>query len=180
VLEVLARRRVTLGFVAGLLVLVLARPTARSMAAGTLIAALGEALRLWAAGHLNKSQEITSSGPYRWFAHPLYVGTCVMGVGLAIASASIAAAALIAVYLGSTISAAVLREEAFLGQRFGDGYARYRSGASRPRAGEAAKRFSAARAIANHEPRTVAGLAGAILLLLLKATYNGTFWREGG
>ena len=29
------------------------------------VAALGEALRIWAAGHLNKSREVTSSGPYR-------------------------------------------------------------------------------------------------------------------
>jgi isoprenylcysteine carboxyl methyltransferase (ICMT) family protein YpbQ len=178
--EALARRRVTLGFVSGVLVLLLAQPTARSVAAGALVACLGEALRIWAAGHLNKSQEITSSGPYRWLAHPLYAGTSLMGVGLALASASVAAALLIAVYLGTTLTAAVMREEAFLGQRFGEGYARYQAGGSHAGARARSKRFSVSRAIANHEPRTMLGLAGAILLLLLKATYNGTFWREGG
>ena len=30
----------------------------------------------------NKAREVTSSGPYRWFAHPLYVGSSIMGAGL--------------------------------------------------------------------------------------------------
>ena len=34
-------------------------------------------------------------------------------------------------------------------------------------------------AIANREQRALAGLAIAVLLLLLKATYNGLFWRMG-
>jgi hypothetical protein len=37
-----------------------------------------------------------------------------------------------------------------------------------------------ARAIANHEHRAAIGLAVAVLLLLLKATYNGMFWRQPG
>src|SRR6185295_17972934 len=52
----LARMRVTLGFLAGGFVLALAHPTARSLAAGLSIAALGEALRIWASGHLNKAR----------------------------------------------------------------------------------------------------------------------------
>src|SRR5206468_3622799 len=91
----LARLRVPLGFVCGVVVLWLAQPTRESLVYGSGIAAIGEALRVWAAGHLNKSQEVTSSGPYRWTAHPLYVGSSVLGVGLAIASAILAAALLI-------------------------------------------------------------------------------------
>ncbi len=65
------------------------RPRRRSPP-GRRCAIAGEALRIWAAGHLNKSREVTSSGPYRWFAHPLYVGSSIMGVGLAVASGSVA------------------------------------------------------------------------------------------
>src|SRR5437764_1007666 len=53
--EALARKRVPLGFLAGIVVLLLAQPTARSISIGLLIACVGEALRVWAAGHLNKS-----------------------------------------------------------------------------------------------------------------------------
>ena len=77
----LARFRTRLGLVVGAAAFWLARPTLDTVAAGALIAALGEALRIWAAGHLHKSREVTSSGPYRWLGHPLYVGSSIMGVG---------------------------------------------------------------------------------------------------
>ena len=165
-----------LGFAFGLGVLYLAEPTRTSLALGTAIAAVGEAFRIWAAGHLNKSREVTSSGPYRWFAHPLYVGSSVMGAGLAVAGSSAAVAVLIALYLGVTLAAAIRTEEVYLRRRFGDEYDRYR------RAGVVAegRRFSVAQAVANREYRAVIGLALAVLLLLLKATYNGTFWRAAG
>ena len=81
VVATLARFRVALGFVFGVLVLILARPNRESLTIGMSIAACGEAIRVWAAGHLRKSREVTVSGPYRWVAHPLYVGSAVMGVG---------------------------------------------------------------------------------------------------
>ena len=177
-IKVLARWRVALGFVSGVLVFVLARPTVRSLVAGTLVALLGEALRVWAAGHLNKSREVTSSGPYRWFAHPLYVGSSIMGAGLAIASSSLAAAVAIALYLGTTLTAAIRSEEQFLRSAFGGEYDRYRRREAN-RSGDE-RRFSMTRVLANHEHRAALGLAVAVLLLLLKATYNGMFWRQPG
>ena len=183
IVATLARFRVALGFVSGVLVLVLAQPTGRSLAAGMSIAALGEAIRIWAAGHLRKSREVTVSGPYRWVAHPLYVGSAVMGAGLAIASARVPVAVLIAAYLAATLTAAIKSEEAFLRRTFGDQYELYRSGvAAKRRERRAASRrsFSLDQAIANREYRAVAGLGIAILLLIWKATYNGLFWRAAG
>ena len=81
----LARLRVALGWVFGLLVIVLANPSRRSLLVGMSVAVVGEAIRVWAAGHLNKAREVTSSGPYRFVGHPLYLGSSVMGFGLAIA-----------------------------------------------------------------------------------------------
>ena len=175
-MRLLARWRVSLGFLCAVLVLWLAQPTRESIVAGTIVAAVGEALRIWAAGHLTKSREVTMSGPYRWTAHPLYLGSTVMGAGLAVASASPVVAFLIAIYLAGTIGAAIRSEEAFLRARFGDGYDRYRRGdASRA----SSRRFSLALARSNREYRAFMGLVGAVLLLLLKATYNGVFWRAG-
>jgi protein-S-isoprenylcysteine O-methyltransferase Ste14 len=165
----LARLRVPLGFAGAVAALWFAAPTRTTLAAGTLVALAGEAVRVWAAGHLNKSREVTASGPYRFVAHPLYVGSSIMGAGLAIAANSILVAALVALYLATTITAAVRSEEAFLRARFGDGYDRYRRGAA-----DGARRFSIAQAIANREYRAVGGLVAAVLLLLWKATYNGT------
>ena len=117
--DALARRRVTLGFAVAALVLWLAEPTVLTIGVGAAIAGAGEALRIWAAGHLSKAREVTSSGPYRWFAHPLYVGSSILGAGIAIAANSIAAALIVAAYLAATIRAAVRSEEAFLRDRFG-------------------------------------------------------------
>jgi hypothetical protein len=147
---------------------------------GSLVAITGESLRLWAAGHLNKSREVTTSGPYRWIGHPLYAGSLIMGAGLAIAAHSVVVAAIIAAYLATTITAAVRSEEAFLREKFGDQYDRYRrSGADALGSAPSVRRFSLQQAMANHEQRAIAGLAGAVLLLVLKATYNGLFWRTG-
>jgi hypothetical protein len=173
----LARLRVPLGFLFALLVLWQAQPTGQTLFRGGLVAIAGEALRIWAAGHLNKSREVTTSGPYRWIRHPLYAGSSIMGAGLAIASNSPVVAALIALYLLTTITAAIRSEEAFLREKFGDQYERYRRGSAGP--GTAARRFSLGQAIANREYRAVIGLAVAVLLLVLKATYNGLFWRTG-
>ena len=182
--QALARRRVALGFVFGAIVLGIAEPTAMSLTVGLSIAACGEAIRFWAAGHLNKSREVTTSGPYRWCAHPLYVGSSVMGVGLAVASANVVVAVLIAAYLTVTLTAAIRTEEAFLRRTFGEGYERYkrgdepdadaRDGAS-PRARGHGRPYSFAQVRANREYRAVIGFGVAILLLVLKATYNRTF-----
>jgi Phospholipid methyltransferase len=174
--EALARRRVTLGFAFGAVALWLAQPTSRTLLVGLVVAAFGEAVRLWAAGHLNKAREVTTSVPYRWVAHPLYFGSALIGAGLAVASNSFVVAVLVAVYLTTTIAAAIRTEEAFLRRTFGDEYQRYRSGGdSPPRA-----RFSVTRVVDNREYRAVAGLVLVALLLAWKATYNGSFWRAGG
>ena len=191
--QLLARFRVALGWVFAPLVLIAAEPTAGSIAVGMSIAAIGEALRVWAAGHLNKSREVTSSGPYRWFAHPLYVGSSVMGAGLGIASYSLIVMGLIAVYLFLTLRAAIASEEAYLRRTFGDQYDLYRSGRDAARAdgrkrtvrafstgGQGPPEWKLSRAIANREHRAVIGLLVAVLLLVWKATYNGAFWRAAG
>ena len=181
--QTLARRRVPLGFVCAVLVLWFAEPTGPSLVRGGLVAIAGEALRIWAAGHLNKSREVTSSGPYRWFAHPLYVGSSIMGVGLAIAAGSLFVTLVIAIYLGTVMTAAIRREEAFLREKFGERYDRYRRGggvvATNASGDASGRRFSLRQAMANHEHRAIAGLAFAVLLLVLKATYNESFWRAG-
>ena len=107
----LARLRVALGWVFGVLVIILANPTARTITVGMSVALVGELIRIWAAGHLNKAREITSSGPYRYVGHPLYLGSSIMGLGLAIACRSVLVAMLIAVYLSTTITAAIKSEE---------------------------------------------------------------------
>ena len=160
-----ARYRVRLGFPSAAVALWLADPGPRSLAAGAVVACAGEALRIWAAGHLEKGREVTASGPYRLTRHPLYLGSAIIGAGFAIASASVSAAVLVLGYLVVTLTAAMYGEEAHLTEKFGDAYPQYREG----RAPAAPRRFSLARAVANREHRAVAGLAVVLALLWWKA-----------
>jgi len=164
VLHWIARRRVTLGFVCGAVAAWLARPTYRSMMVGLAVAGVGEALRIWAAGHLEKGREVTMTGPYRFTRHPLYLGSTIMGLGLAIAAHSVSVAVLVLGYLGITLAAAISREEEHLTEKFGGAYPAYRDGLAR---GEA-RRFSVRRAARNREYRALIGLFVAFALLALR------------
>ena len=162
--ETLARRRVALGWIAVVATIVLARPTWMTWRIGLAIAAAGEIVRVWAAGHLEKSREVTRSGPYRWTRHPLYVGSSIMALGIVIAARSGVVAILAALYMSSTLTAAIRTEEAFLSRAFGDTYDRYRDSRAEPMR----RHFSFARAMRNREYRAMAGLAAGFALLALK------------
>jgi protein-S-isoprenylcysteine O-methyltransferase Ste14 len=165
VLQWIARRRVTIGFVSGAAALGLARPTSGGLAAGAVIAVVGEAVRIWAAGHLEKGREVTTTGPYALTRHPLYLGSALIGLGLAIACGSIVVAALVIAYLAITLTAAIRTEEAHLTEKFGAVYPAYREGI----AAGGRRRFSPARAMRNREYRAVIGLAIALAVLLWKS-----------
>ena len=167
----IARFRVTIGFIAGVVVLWLAEPTWWTLGVGGFVAVMGEAVRIWAAGHLEKGREVTTSGPYAFSRHPLYVGSSLIGVGLAIASASAIVAVLVLAYLAVTLTAAIRTEEAHLTEKFGAAYPDYRAG----RAPGESREFSFARARRNREYRAVAGLLVAFALLALKTFYYGIF-----
>jgi protein-S-isoprenylcysteine O-methyltransferase Ste14 len=164
ILRRIARLRVTIGFVAGAAVLWLAEPTWRTLAIGGLVALAGEAVRVWAAGHLEKGREVTTSGPYAFTRHPLYVGSSIIGVGLAIASASAIVAVMILAYLAITLTAAIRTEEAHLTEKFGAAYPDYRAGRV---AGES-RQFTLARAMRNREYRAMLGLVIAMAMLAVK------------
>lgn len=163
-----ARLRVPLGFFAAVAVIWLSKPTPRSLAMGALVAAIGEALRIWAAGHLDKGREVTQSGPYGMIRHPLYAGSAIIAAGLAIASARGVAASLIAAYVAIAIGSAIRHEEASMRAAFGDAYDAYAE--SRTRMVE--RPFSFARAMTiNKEYKAVAGLAAVAAILAAKAAW---------
>jgi len=166
--DVLRRRRVFLGFLVAGVVLWLAQPTLRSLLAGSAISALGEALRIWAAGHVEKSREVTRSGPYGLTRHPLYLGSSVIGLGIAVASASWTVGGLVLVYLGSTLPAAMRAEESHLRDKFGSEYAAYTARQAPPMR----RAFSPSRALANREHHAVLGLLLAWAVLALKASLS--------
>jgi protein-S-isoprenylcysteine O-methyltransferase Ste14 len=155
---------VPLGFVVAVVVLIAADPTWASWSTGLAVALCGEAIRIWAAGHLEKSREITRSGPYRWTRHPLYVGSGVIALGVVIAARHPVVTIVTLVYMAATLAAAIRTEEAFLSGAFGDIYNRYRASTAQPME----RRFSLTRAVRNREPRAAAGLLAGFALLAIK------------
>jgi protein-S-isoprenylcysteine O-methyltransferase Ste14 len=106
------------GFVLAIVYLWLAKPEVRSLAFGTLFIITGLVIRGVASGHLQKNEQLATTGPYAFTRNPLYLGSLVMAVGFAIAAKSlwivlILATAFIAIYLP-----VIRAEESYLTQRF--------------------------------------------------------------
>jgi protein-S-isoprenylcysteine O-methyltransferase Ste14 len=158
---------VPVGFACAGVAFFLARPTPLSLVVGMSVAAIGELIRVWAAGHIDKGREITRSGPYRHMRHPLYAGSAIMGVGFMIAARSLPAAFVVSVYLVAALVATARAEEAALDARFAGEYSAYREGRASPRD----RPFSLARAVANREYRAVIGLIVGCGLLYLRSRF---------
>ena len=160
----IARMRVTVGFVVALFAFWFAQPNINSLVIGACVAAIGELLRVWAAGHLRKGTEVTCSGPYRFFRHPLYVGSFIVGLGFAVAASDFFSGALVIFYLITTLLVAVFLEEATLKEDFGTEYQLYIRGKVEP----TKRRFSFSQGKKNGEYKTVIGFIFAMGILGFK------------
>lgn len=168
-IKLLARFRVFLGFVLAAIVLWLATPSPQSLMFGAAIAVIGESIRVWAAGHLEKSKEVTMSGPYRYTRHPLYLGSSLIGIGIAVVANHLIVAAIVVAYLALTLTAAMRSEEAHLREKFGDAYDAY----AEKRAARVERAFSWQRAVHNREHHAIAGLLAGLMILAGKVILAG-------
>jgi protein-S-isoprenylcysteine O-methyltransferase Ste14 len=166
----LSRLRVPLGYLMGALVILLAQPRAATVAAGMALALIGEAIRIWASGHIEKTERLATGGPYAFTRNPLYVGSALLALGVAVASASVLVVIAVAAYFAILYPPVIREESAFLAARFPDVYAAWardvpaflpRLGPGGPRASQ----FDWARVRKNREWRTAAALPVVAALL---------------
>jgi protein-S-isoprenylcysteine O-methyltransferase Ste14 len=117
--ERVARRiRVPLGFAFVAVYLVLARPLVPTLLVGCCFIILGLTIRGVASGHLQKNEELATSGPYAHTRNPLYLGSLAIAIGFALAARNLYIAVLL-VILFFTIYLPVIRsEEEFLAAKF--------------------------------------------------------------
>jgi hypothetical protein len=54
-----------------------------------LVSVIGLAIRAWASGYLKKNEELTVAGPYAYTRNPLYLGTFLLGTGVAISGGTL-------------------------------------------------------------------------------------------
>jgi protein-S-isoprenylcysteine O-methyltransferase Ste14 len=115
----IARRvRVPLGFAFTALYLWLAKPTAASLLVGSMLIIPGLAIRALASGHVQKNEQLTTTGPYAYTRNPLYLGSLILAVGFALSARNWwIGAGLVLIFLA--IYLPVIRgEEAFLKEHF--------------------------------------------------------------
>jgi len=109
-----AKLRVPFGFAMAAAFVWLSAPDATSLLAGLPVAFAGLVLRAWAAGHLEKNQDLAQSGPYAHVRNPLYLGTLTVAAGFVIASRRWELAALFAAVFGLVYLPVVELEEQHL------------------------------------------------------------------
>jgi protein-S-isoprenylcysteine O-methyltransferase Ste14 len=76
-------RRIPL-FIGALLLVIFAKPNLSGMIVGIILILLGEGVRIWAAGHLQKNETLTVTGPYAYVKNPLYIGSIFITTGFCI------------------------------------------------------------------------------------------------
>jgi protein-S-isoprenylcysteine O-methyltransferase Ste14 len=121
----LVRRRTSFFCLVPLLLLIPSRPTATTFGIGVMLALLGQAVRLWAAGTIHKSREVTTGGPYAYVRHPLYLGTFFITLGYGFMSGLWWSFALLLPLYFILHGAAVASEERKLCGLFGGAYREY-------------------------------------------------------
>lgn len=89
--------------------------------------AYGEMFRFWATAHIGgrKSQAVVESGPYAWTRNPLYVGSLLCVMGIALLAASVVALMIGVGALAFIYGVTIRHEEAFLLRTLGEPYAAY-------------------------------------------------------
>lgn len=164
-----SRYRVAAGWAVGLLVLALARPTPLSLLLGLPLALAGEAIRVWASGHIEKTKWLATGGPYAHSRNPLYVGSLLIALGVAVACASPWVVLAVTLYFAAFYPSVMHEEAAFLVKKFPE-YGEWAAGVPLfvPRltpGGPRSSRFEWSRVRVNREWRTAAALPLVAVLL---------------
>jgi protein-S-isoprenylcysteine O-methyltransferase Ste14 len=102
-----------------------ARPTPLLLGVGAPLAVAGLLLRAWAAGVIQKERDLATGGPYAHTRNPLYLGSLLLGTGIAIAGGQWIWPALFLAFFAAVYIPTMVSEHELLKQLFGDRYLAY-------------------------------------------------------
>jgi protein-S-isoprenylcysteine O-methyltransferase Ste14 len=124
----IGHNRTFISLVLALAVLLMSRPTPVSVSWGFPLILVGELIRTWAAGCINKEyEELTTWGPYAITRNPLYIGNFLLGLGFVIMGNVAFMILLFAVLFFMIYRATIFDEEQTLLSVFGDSFRRYQA-----------------------------------------------------
>jgi protein-S-isoprenylcysteine O-methyltransferase Ste14 len=86
---------------------------------------IGLAIRSWAAGVINKTKVLATTGPYRLCRHPLYLGSLMMMFGFCVLVGSLVDACVVFGPVLSIYLLTIQREERRLAARYGAAWTSY-------------------------------------------------------
>ncbi len=115
-----------IGFLFITLFFLMSAPTYTSFLIGIIVAALGESIRVWAAGYIHKRSILTTAGPYAHTRNPLYFGSFLIGCGLSIVSNNVYLFSVFLWAYATIYTKTMEREEDFLLKEFGKDFEGYK------------------------------------------------------
>lgn len=121
-LEVFIKYRSFVGIVGLMAMLFLAEPDAMSITTGFFFIVVGMFFRGWAAGYIDKDEELATDGPYELTRNPLYFGNFILGVGIAVACNNLYSYLIFLVYYLSFFPFLMMIEHKRLKKKFGEKY----------------------------------------------------------
>jgi protein-S-isoprenylcysteine O-methyltransferase Ste14 len=141
------------------------------------IIAAGVFMRSWAAGYLYKDKTMAAGGPYLLVRHPLYLGSCLLSLGLIVALHHWVVTALLGTVTALQYWHTIRHEEQNLLKRFGEPYARFcrETGPLWPRVAalrnfarsRKSQRFSFDQYLANREYECLLGVLAVLVILFI-------------
>ena len=173
------KMRVILAWCAIPLLLHYSNMTARSFQWGAVLMVIGEMIRFWALGFMEKKgQKLAMSGPYAFVRNPLYVGNFFLGLGIAVLVWNWIIMVLFLIGFLGIYSGTIRGEEKHLLEKFGKTFEDYCKNVPSlfprfsPYDAPGKDSFLWSRITKHHEYITVMGIA---LVLLLIQIYDKLF-----
>ena len=111
----------------GFFVLIFGYCDDRSLRAGVGYVIAGLLIRLWSNGYAIKNDKLTTSGPYAFVRNPLYLGTFLVAVGMAVVLKMQWVGVVFLLAMGAMYYKTIQDEQGMLTAKFGDAYRKYKA-----------------------------------------------------
>lgn len=174
------RARIPASILMGVAILLLAHPSLESFFTGLAVIIFGEMLRIWASGHIHKSAEVTTTGPYALVRHPLYLGHLLVAIGFCLVADSMLALIIVMISFFIVYMPTWKNEEKNLINLFGDTYVHFMEETpalipTRWNNRVSKGSFSWDLVSQHREWKHAAGLAGAALIMVALGLFHGSW-----